>query len=96
MTGRGLPTPPSTLGNVAYMATGSSRELDELCGNAADAARARGHELGDWVAPPGDEGIARTAACRRCGRIGYVRAESGFAGAAGPLFSEPCDEPPPA
>jgi hypothetical protein len=78
------------------MATGSSQELDDLCRNAADAARGRGHDLGGWVAPPGDEDVARTAACRRCGRVGYVRAESGFAGAAGPLFSEPCGGTPPA
>jgi hypothetical protein len=76
------------------MATGSGEELHELCQNAADAARDRGHELGDWAPAPGEEDVARTVACRRCGRIGYVRAESGFAGAAGPLFSESCGRTP--
>jgi hypothetical protein len=46
--------------------------------------------------PPGEGDVARTAACRRCGRVGYVRAESGFAGAAGPVFSERCGETTPA
>jgi hypothetical protein len=78
------------------MTAGSGQKFDDLCQNAADAARARGHELGDWEAPPGEEDVARTAACRRCGRVGYVRAESGFAGAAGPVFSERCGETTPA
>jgi hypothetical protein len=74
------------------MTAGSGQEFDDLCRNAADHARAHGHELGDWAAPPGEEEVARTAACRRCGRVAYVRAESGFAGAAGPAFSEPCGQ----
>jgi hypothetical protein len=91
-----MPAARPVLSNLADMTAGSGQQLDDLCQNAGDAARARGHDLGDWAAPPGQEDVARTAACRRCGRAGYVRAESGFAGAAGELFSEPCVESSPA
>ncbi len=67
--------------------------LDELCQNAEDAARFGGHDLGEWETPPGEESLARSATCRRCGRVAYVRAESSLAGAAGPALTEPCAEP---
>jgi hypothetical protein len=66
--------------------------LDDLCQSAEDAARAGGHDLGEWEAPAGEESLARSAACRRCGRFAYVRAESSLAGAAGPALTEPCLE----
>jgi len=65
--------------------------LDDLCSSAEEAARARGHELGTWAAPPGEASIARGARCLRCGRGAYVRAEPPLVGAAGPALSEPCD-----
>ena len=64
--------------------------LDDVCAMAADAARRQGHNLGAWEAPPGEEAVARTAACQRCGRVVYVRSESGLAGAAGDALTEPC------
>jgi hypothetical protein len=64
--------------------------LDDVCGMAAVAAREQGHELGAWRAPPGEENVARTATCVRCGRLAYVRSESGLAGAAGEALTEPC------
>jgi hypothetical protein len=72
---------------------GSDPLLRDLCDGAMDAARVRGHELGDWEAPAGEEALARSAACRRCGRIAYVRAEGTLAGAAGPALAERCPEP---
>lgn len=66
--------------------------LDDLCQNADDAARSGGHDLGEWAAPPGEESLARSATCRRCGRVAYVRAESLLAGAAGPALTERCPE----
>lgn len=66
--------------------------LDDLCQSAEDEACSGGHDLGDWEAPPGEESLARSAACRRCGRVAYVRAELSLAGAAGPALTEPCTE----
>jgi hypothetical protein len=68
-----------------------TEHLLELCERAAEAARARGHELNPWRAPPGGDAIARAAICRRCGRVAYVRAESGFAGAAGEALTQSCE-----
>jgi hypothetical protein len=65
--------------------------LRDLCERASEAASLRGHSLGEWSAPDGEEAVARASACRRCGRIAYVRAESGFVGAAGDALVEPCD-----
>jgi hypothetical protein len=70
--------------------------LDDVCAMAADAARAQGHDLGPWEAPPGEEAVARMAACRRCGRVAYVRSESGLAGAAGEVLTERCPADDPA
>jgi hypothetical protein len=64
--------------------------LDDVCAMAADAARGQGHELGAWQAPAGEEAVARTTACLRCGRVVYVRSESGLAGAAGEALTEAC------
>jgi hypothetical protein len=69
--------------------------LDDLCLMATDAARARGHELGDWATPSGEEMIARNATCVRCGRTAYVRSESGLAGAGGRALTEACSAPDP-
>ena len=66
--------------------------LVDLCESAEDAARSGGHDLGAWEAPPGEESLARSATCRRCGRVAYVRAEAPLAGAAGPALTEPCTE----
>jgi hypothetical protein len=65
--------------------------LVELCERAAEAACARGHALDRWSTPPEEEAIARAAVCRRCGRVAYVRAESGFAGAAGEALTQNCE-----
>ena len=67
--------------------------LDDLCQSAGDMARAGGHDLGEWEAPEGEETFARSAVCRRCGRVAYVRSEPAMAGAAGPALTEPCAEP---
>lgn len=75
------------------MTGAGSDHLRDLCDTAADAARARGHDLGEWEAPPGEEAIARSAVCRRCSRVAYVRAEGALAGAVGPALVERCDEP---
>jgi hypothetical protein len=64
--------------------------LDDLCQSAEDAALAGGHELGEWEAAEGEESLARSAVCRRCGRVAYVRAEPAMAGAAGPALTEAC------
>jgi hypothetical protein len=71
--------------------TSSSEYLVELCERAAEAARARGHDLDSWRTPAGQDGVARAAVCRRCGRVVYVRAESGFAGAAGEALTQDCE-----
>jgi hypothetical protein len=57
---------------------------------AGDRARAQGHELGPWEEPAGEESIAWRAVCRRCGRVAYVRSESGMAGSAGEALTESC------
>jgi hypothetical protein len=64
--------------------------LAELCELASSRAENRGHDLDDWVAPPGDDTIARSAACRRCGRVVYVRAEDAMQGMAGAALTEAC------
>ncbi len=66
--------------------------LDDLCQSAEDAARSGGHDLGKWAAPEGEESLARSAVCRRCGRGAYVRAEPLLLGAAGPALTESCTE----
>jgi hypothetical protein len=73
--------------------TVSAEYLEALCENASEAARDRGHELEAWMAPPGEDAIARAAVCVRCGRVAYVRAESGFFGAAGDALVQPCAAP---
>jgi hypothetical protein len=75
----------------AIMAVVESDLLDELCSSAEDAARARGHELGPWSAPPEEGSVARAARCLQCGRGAYVRSEPPIVGAAGPALSERCD-----
>jgi hypothetical protein len=67
--------------------------LRDLCERASEVARARGHELEGWSAPSGEAAIARAAVCRRCGRVAYVRAESGLIGAAGDALVQPCGAP---
>jgi hypothetical protein len=69
----------------------SGDHLLELCERAGEAACARGHVLDAWHAPAGQGAIARAAVCRSCGRVVYVRAESGFAGAAGEALTQNCD-----
>jgi hypothetical protein len=80
---------------MSVMSTGPGErsDSDDLCALAADRARARGHELGPWTPMPGEEAIARTASCTRCGRVAYVRFESALVGAAGPALTDSCDEP---
>jgi hypothetical protein len=72
------------------MMASSAEYLPELCERTEEAARARGHDLDSWTAPPGQDGVARAAVCRRCGRVAYVRAESGFGGAAGEALTQDC------
>jgi hypothetical protein len=67
-------------------------DLDELCRIAAEAARRRGHELGDWAEPEG--GSARQAACASCGRVAYVRVGEGMTGLAGDALFEQCADRP--
>ena len=76
---------------ASALMTPSADHLLELCDRTAEAAQARGHELDSWTAPPGQNGVARAAVCRRCGRVAYVRAESGFAGAAGEALTQDCE-----
>jgi hypothetical protein len=77
------------------MSLAGSGQLDELCAGAATAARAQGHDLGGWTAPPGERRIARAAQCRLCGRVAYVRVAPGMAGATGEALRERCDAGPP-
>jgi hypothetical protein len=70
--------------------TKSWEQLDALCESAFEVARVQGHELDAWSAPPREKDIARAAVCIRCGRVAYVRAESGFVGAAGDALVQPC------
>jgi len=73
----------------------SGEYLESLCEHASEAARDRGHELRAWRVPPREGAIARAAVCARCGRVAYVRAESGFVGAAGDALVQACDGPSP-
>jgi hypothetical protein len=68
----------------------SAEDLDALCATASAAARARGHELGEWEARPVEEQVARRAVCRGCGAVAYVRAEAGLQGLAGAALTEAC------
>ncbi|MCW2963485.1 MAG: hypothetical protein JWO17_737 [Actinomycetia bacterium] len=61
--------------------------LAALCRLADVKARRLRHVLGDWQ--PVLDG--RRAACRRCGRLVFVRTEGNLGGAAGPALTEPCD-----
>ena len=70
--------------------TKSREELSALCESASEVARDQGHELDAWSAPPREKDIARAAVCIRCGAVAYVRAESGFVGAAGDALVQPC------
>ena len=73
--------------------TTSFEQLETLCESASEVARDQGHELHAWSAPPGEKQIARAAVCRTCGRVAYVRAESGFVGVAGDALVQPCQAP---
>ena len=72
------------------MAVVPGQNLDDLSRMAEEFTRARGHDLGKWEAPPGEQTIARRAVCRRCGRIAYVRSERGLAGTGGSALTEAC------
>jgi hypothetical protein len=61
--------------------------LDALCRLATGKAARLRHVLGDWQS--GLDG--RRAACRRCGRVVFIRAEGNLGGAAGPALTEPCE-----
>jgi len=65
-------------------------DLQGMSEIAEEKARAQGHELGPWEAPAGEEEIARRAVCSRCGRVAYVRFETGMAGSAGDALTESC------
>jgi hypothetical protein len=65
-------------------------DVEDLSEMAGERARGRGHELGPWEPPAGEEAVALRAVCRRCGRVAYVRSESGMAGTAGEALSEDC------
>jgi len=76
-----------------------SQELGELCLVAASAAESRGHDLGDWEAPTGEEGHALRAVCGRCRMVAYVRMGEGMSGLTGEALFKPCEpgvEPGPA
>jgi hypothetical protein len=62
--------------------------LAQLCRAAEDRAHALGHLLDAWTA---DGEVARRAACTKCGRAVYVRAEGKLGGIAGRACGEPCD-----
>lgn len=81
------------------MQSGESSEFDQVCLVAANAAERRGHDLGGWEAPAGEEDRARRAVCRRCGAVGYVRLGEGMSGLSGEALFKPCEpgaEPDPA
>jgi hypothetical protein len=61
--------------------------LGALCDLATVKARRLGHVLGDWQSVLD----GRRAACRRCGRVVFVRTEGNLGGAAGPALTEPCE-----
>lgn len=69
---------------------GADADLEALVRVANAAAEARGHDLGQWTSPPGEEGIARRAVCHRCGEAAYVRREPALAGMTGGALTEPC------
>jgi hypothetical protein len=67
-------------------------DLEELCAIAAGAATGRGHVLTAWSSPPGEESAARRATCARCGRVAYVRTDTGLSGMTGRALTEQCSE----
>jgi hypothetical protein len=64
--------------------------IAELCALASSRAEERGHDLAGWVDATEDGAVARRAACRRCGRVVYVRVEDAMQGMAGDALTEPC------
>jgi hypothetical protein len=66
--------------------------LNELCRVAEGAAKARGHELGQWQARRGEEERERRSVCSRCGRVAYVRLGGGMTGVAGAALMERCGD----
>jgi hypothetical protein len=76
------------LGSAVAMEQQSA--LAEICALASSRAEDRGHELGAWVEPSDDDGLARRATCRRCGRVVYVRVEEPMRGMAGAALTEVC------
>jgi hypothetical protein len=68
-------------------------EIAALCRVAAEALRARGHELSEWRTDSADPSVARVADCRRCGLPVYVRTEHGLSGLAGDALTAPCRPP---
>jgi hypothetical protein len=68
-----------------------SPELEQLCLVAARAAERRGHDLGDWETPAGEEDTGRRAVCRRCGSIAYVRVGQGMSGLSGDALFKQCE-----
>ena len=64
--------------------------IAELSSLASSRAEARGHDLGRWVDATEDGAAARQAACRRCGRVVYVRVEDAMQGMAGDALTELC------
>jgi hypothetical protein len=69
----------------------TSDELAVACQAAARKAADLGHQLGAWVAPPGEEASARRSSCSRCKRAVYVRAEGDLVGMAGRAVVEACE-----
>lgn len=57
---------------------------------AGELAQLKGHDLGDWEAPDGEEAVARRAICRRCGKVAYVRSEGALAGTGGAALTVSC------
>lgn len=72
-----------------------SPQLEQLCLVAVGAAERRGHDLGDWVTPEGEDDTGRRAVCRRCGNIAYVRLGQGMSGLSGDALSKQCEGAPP-
>ena len=69
------------------LAPASGDTLDRLCRSAEERAGALGHALTGWT---GDQ-VGRRAACTKCGRAVYVRAEGKLAGMAGRAVAELCE-----
>ena len=69
-------------------------DLPELCAVAEARARRQGHDLQPWAVPDGEDAVGQRAACKRCGRVVYVRVEGGLAGMAGAALGEPCAPEP--